>query len=144
MFDGRETHKRTLDLSGQAFDDALIEYQRLRQADIADKNRARVTKGLPDVVAIMEDKSLCLTCFTSGDPSPEVFWLKNDREIVTGDQYNITKDNVGSTITINTVTTEDSGKYSVFARNKHGSETVSVTVSVYRHGETPKQGEVLI
>ncbi|XP_034764439.2 myomesin-3-like [Acipenser ruthenus] len=144
MFDGRETHKRTLDLSGQAFDDALIEYQRLRQADIADKNRARVTKGLPDVVAIMEDKSLCLTCFTSGDPSPEVFWMKNDREIVTGGQYNITKDNVGSTITINTVTTEDSGKYSVFARNKHGSETVSVTVSVYKHGETPKQGEVLI
>ncbi|MGH0163263.1 UNVERIFIED_CONTAM: hypothetical protein FKN15_057195 [Acipenser sinensis] len=144
LCDERGEDTSVIELVDEAFDDALIEYQRLRQADIADKNRARVTKGLPDVVAIMEDKSLCLTCFTSGDPSPEVFWLKNDREIVTGDQYNITKDNVGSTITINTVTTEDSGKYSVFARNKHGSETVSVTVSVYRHGETPKQGEVLI
>uniref|UniRef100_A0A3Q1HUN7 Myomesin 3 n=1 Tax=Anabas testudineus TaxID=64144 RepID=A0A3Q1HUN7_ANATE len=103
MFEGTETHKRCLDLSGQAFDDALLEYQRLKQAAIAEKNRAKVTKGLPDVVAIMEGKSLCLTCFIDGQPAPEVFWLRNDREIVNQAQFTITKEPKCSTITVNNV-----------------------------------------
>lgn len=94
MFDGKETHKRSLDLSGQAFADALLEYQRLKQVAVAEKNCARVTKGLPDVVAIMENKSLCLTCFADGDPTPEMFWLRNDREVVNQGQFNVTKERV--------------------------------------------------
>ncbi|KAL2084759.1 hypothetical protein ACEWY4_020277 [Coilia grayii] len=137
MFDGKETHTRSLDLSGRAFDDALLEYQRLKQVAVAERNRARVTKGLPDVVAIMERKSLCLTCFCDGDPAPEMFWLKNDREVVTRDQYHIAKEHKCTTLTISTVTMEDSGNYSVFVRNQHGSETVNVTVSVYKRGEQP-------
>ncbi|KAK2903649.1 hypothetical protein Q8A67_008362 [Cirrhinus molitorella] len=142
MFDGQETHKRFLDLSGQAFADALLEYQRLKQVEFAEKNRARVTKGLPDVVAIMENKSLCLTCFADGDPVPEMFWLKNDREIISAGQYNIKNENKSSTLTINHVTMEDSGNYSIFVRNKHGSQTVIVTVSVYKHGEKPRTDAV--
>ncbi|KAM9436580.1 myomesin-3 [Clarias gariepinus] len=140
MFDGQETHKRTLDLSGQAFADALLEYQRLKEAAIAEKNRAKVTKGLPDVVAIMEDKSLCLTCFAEGNPDPEMFWLKNDREIVSEGRFNIARDNGRTTLTIYSVCMEDSGNYSVFVRNKYGSQTVHVTVSVYKHGEIPQAG----
>ncbi|XP_036414255.1 myomesin-3 [Colossoma macropomum] len=142
MFDGQETHKRVLDLSGQAFADALLEYQRLKQVAIAEKNRARVTKGLPDVVAIMEGKSLCLTCFAEGDPVPEMFWLKNDREISSAGQYHIAHDKNSSTITINSVTMEDSGNYSVFVRNTYGSQTVYVTISVYKHGEKPRADAV--
>ncbi|KAK1806390.1 hypothetical protein P4O66_004908, partial [Electrophorus voltai] len=170
MLDGQETHTRSLDLSGQAFADALLEYQRLKQVEIAEKNRARVTKGLPDVVAIREDKvfsaieksfhrlcmsvtvlitllspplhavpqSLCLTCFADGDPAPEMSWLKNDREIPSAGRYHIALDNKCSTLTIHTVNMEDSGNYSMFVRNKHGTETVSVTVSVYKHGEKPR------
>ncbi|KAM3873043.1 myomesin-3 [Diretmus argenteus] len=138
MFDGTETHKRQLDLSGQAFADALLEYQRLKQVVIAEKNRARVTKGLPDVVAIMEGKSLCLTCFFDGDPLPEIFWLKNDREIMNQGQFNIAKEQAKcSTLMVNVVTTENSGKYSIFVRNKYGSQTVNVTLSVYKHGDKP-------
>lgn len=142
MFDGKETHKRFLDLSGQAFADALLEHQRLKQLAIVEKKRARVTKGLPDVVAIMEGKSLCLTCFFDGDPVPEVFWLRNDREIAHQDQFTITKDPKCSTITIHNVNMEDSGKYSIFVRNQYGSETVDVTVSVYRRGEKPPANAV--
>ncbi|XP_073781636.1 myomesin-3 [Danio rerio] len=138
MCDGQDTHKRSLDLSGQAFADALLEHQRLKQVEFAEKNRARVTKGLPDVVAIMEDKSLCLTCFVDGDPAPEMFWMKNDREISSAAQYNIKNENKSSTLTINHVSMEDSGNYSIFVRNKHGSQTVLVTVSVYKHGEKPR------
>ncbi|XP_044064348.1 myomesin-3 isoform X3 [Siniperca chuatsi] len=142
MFDGKETHKRYLDLSGQAFADALLEYQRLKQAAIAEKNRAKVTKGLPDVVAIMEGKSLCLTCFIDGEPAPEIFWLRNDREIVNQTQYTITKEPKCSTITVNNVNMEDSGKYSIFVRNQYGSETVDVTMSVYKHGQKPPANAV--
>ncbi|KAI1894840.1 hypothetical protein AGOR_G00119890 [Albula goreensis] len=142
MFDGKETHTRTLDLSGQAFADAMLEYQRLKQVALAEKNRARVTKGLPDVVAIMEEKSLCLTCFAEGDPPPEMFWLKNDREIVTGGQYSISNEKMCTTLTINNVSVEDSGLYSVFVCNKFGSQTVNVTVSVYKHGEKPRPDAV--
>ncbi|KAL0171206.1 hypothetical protein M9458_031517, partial [Cirrhinus mrigala] len=77
--------------------------------------------------------SLCLTCFADGDPVPEMFWLKNDREIVSAGQYSIKNESKSSTLTINHVTMEDSGNYSIFVRNKHGSQTVIVTVSVYKH-----------
>ncbi|KAM9851740.1 myomesin-3 [Aulostomus maculatus] len=142
MFDGEETHKRHLDLSGQAFADALLEHQRLKQAAIAERNQAKVTKGLPDVVAIMEGKSLCLTCFIDGEPAPEVFWLRNDKEINNQGQFVITKEPKCSTITVNDVNTENSGKYSIYVRNKFGSETVDVTVSVYKHGEKPPANAV--
>lgn len=140
MFDGSETHKRYLDLSGQAFADALVEYQRLKQVAFAEKNRARVTMGLPDVVAIMVGKTLCLTCHFEGDP--EIFWLRNDKEIFNQGQFKITKEPKCSTITISNVTTEDSGKYSIFVRNKYGSETVEVTVSVYKLGDKPPSNAV--
>uniref|UniRef100_A0A3B1JHG6 Myomesin 3 n=1 Tax=Astyanax mexicanus TaxID=7994 RepID=A0A3B1JHG6_ASTMX len=134
MFDGQETHKRHLDLSGQgtAFCQCFF------------LDRAKVTKGLPDVVAIMEGKSLCLTCFADGDPAPEMFWLKNDREITSTGQYHIAHENKCTTITISSVTMEDSGNYSIFVRNSYGSQTVHVTVSVYKHGEKPRAGAVEI
>ncbi|XP_034554592.1 myomesin-3 [Notolabrus celidotus] len=137
MFDGKETHKRCLDLTGQALADALLEYQRLKQAAIAERNRGKVTKGLPDVVAIMEGKTLCLTCFIDGDPAPEIFWLRNDKEITDETQFTITKEPKCSTITVHNVKMQDSGKYSIFVRNKFGSETVDVTLSVYKIGDKP-------
>ncbi|XP_029929114.1 myomesin-3 [Myripristis murdjan] len=144
LFDGKDTHQRHLDLSGQAFSDALLEYQRLKQVAIAEKNRAKVTKGLPDVVAIMEGKSLCLTCFIDGDPAPEIFWLRNDRELISQNQFSITKEPKCSTLTVTNVTMEDSGKYSIFVRNKYGSQTVNVTVGVYKYGDKPPANAVEI
>ncbi|KAL7394101.1 hypothetical protein ABVT39_020649 [Epinephelus coioides] len=144
MFDGKETHKRFLDLSGQAFADALLEHQRLKQAAIAEKHRAKVTKGLPDVVAIMEGKTLCLTCFIEGEPHPQIMWFRNDREIVDQTHFTITKEPTCSTITIHNIKLEDSGKYSICVRNQYGSETVDVTVSVYKHGEIPPAHAVMM
>lgn len=82
-------------------------------------------------------QSLCLTCFTDGDPAPEMFWLRNDKGIVSGGQFNIANENKCSTLTVNNVTSEDTGNYSIFVRNQYGTQTVNVTVSVYKHGEKP-------
>ncbi|GCB75481.1 hypothetical protein scyTo_0016430, partial [Scyliorhinus torazame] len=139
MFDGRQTHKRALALTEQVFNEAIAGYQRLKRPTeyfvLVPSDRAKVVKGLPDVVNIMEDKTLCLSCIISGDPIPEVSWLKNDRELISGEHHQVTVDKNTVTFSIQQVTSEDSGKYSVFVKNKYGSETATVTVGVYKHGE---------
>ncbi|KAM6210237.1 myomesin-1 isoform 1-T1 [Sarcoramphus papa] len=132
LFDGKTGHKKTVDLSGQAFDEAFAEFQRLKQAAIAEKNRARVLGGLPDVVTIQEGKALNLSCTVWGDPTPEVSWLKNEKSFVS-DANCILKFESGKNVsfTISAVSTLDSGKYSIVVKNKYGTETSDVTVSVF-------------
>ncbi|XP_050922868.1 LOW QUALITY PROTEIN: M-protein, striated muscle [Lates calcarifer] len=130
--DGKGGLRRTVELCGQAFDDAFAEFQRLKAAAVAERNRARVAGGLPDVVTIQEGKALNLTCNISGDPVPEVTWLKNDREI-TSDNHCILKFESGkfASFHITDVNTSDSGKYSILVKNKYGTESGDFTVSVF-------------
>ncbi|XP_078279011.1 LOW QUALITY PROTEIN: myomesin-3-like [Rhinoraja longicauda] len=132
MFDGKLKHKRELNLSQKVFDEAIAEYQRLKQAVFAEKNRAKVAKGLPDVVNVMEDKALYLSCTVSGEPLPEVCWLKNDKEVVASDNCQVTVDKMSVTFSIQKVTSEDSGRYTLLVRNKHGSESAVIIVGVYK------------
>ncbi|XP_042584664.1 M-protein, striated muscle-like isoform X4 [Cyprinus carpio] len=131
FFDGKGGLRRTVELAGQAFDDAFAEFQRLKAAAIAERNRARVAGGLPDVVTIQEGKSLNLTCNIWGDPVPEVTWLKNEREMVSNDHY-ILKFESGkfASFTITCVNTSDSGKYSILVKNKYGTESGDFTLNV--------------
>ncbi|XP_066579524.1 myomesin-1 isoform X2 [Amia ocellicauda] len=131
IFDGKTGVRKTVDLSGQAFDDAFAEFQRLKQAAIAERNRARVIGGLPDVVTIQEGKSLNLTCNIWGDPVPEVTWLKNEREMVSDKNY-LLKFESGkfASFTISSVSSVDSGKYSILVKNKYGTESGDFTLIV--------------
>ncbi|TRY58877.1 hypothetical protein DNTS_027465, partial [Danionella cerebrum] len=131
FFDGKGGLQRTVELAGQAFDDAFAEFQRLKAAAIAERNRARVAGGLPDVVTIQEGKALNLTCNIWGDPVPEVTWLKNEREMVSDDHY-ILKFESGkfASFTITSVNTSDSGKYSILVKNKYGTESGDFTLNV--------------
>ncbi|XP_037356119.1 myomesin-3 [Talpa occidentalis] len=135
---GKEVQQLSVDLSGQAFDDAMDEYQRLKAAAFIEKHRAKVVRGLPDVATIMEDKTLCLTCVISGDPAPEISWLKNDQPVAFLDRYHMEVRGSEVTITIEKVNTEDSGRYGIFVKNKYGSETGQVTIGVFKHGEEPQ------
>ncbi|KAL6111144.1 myom2 [Pungitius sinensis] len=143
--DGVQTHTRAFDLSGQAYTDAYEEYLRLKAAAFAEKNRGRVVGGLPDVVTIMEEKSLSLTCTVFGDPTPEVSWFKNEQEVACNEHTKVTfEGGKFASLVINKVTPDDSGKYSINVRNKYGGEFVEITVSVYRQGEKlpePKLGQ---
>ncbi|NWZ44611.1 MPSF protein, partial [Brachypodius atriceps] len=116
IFGGTESYKRTIDLSGQ--------------------DRGKVIGGLPDVVTIMDGKTLNLTCTVFGNPDPEVIWFKNDKAFEIDEHYAFSlEQGKYASLTIKGVTSEDSGKYSIHVKNKYGGETVDVTVSVYRHGE---------
>ncbi|NXL47366.1 MYOM3 protein, partial [Podilymbus podiceps] len=131
LFDGNNSCKLSTDLSGQG---KLIK----QKGHICSfPGRARVVQGLPDVATIMEDKTLCLTCCVSGDPYPEITWFKNEKVIVFKDRYKMDVKGTVVTITIEKVCNEDTGKYSVYVKNKYGSETGQVTISVYKHGEIP-------
>nr|KAF6423103.1 myomesin 1 [Rousettus aegyptiacus] len=132
LFDGKTGYQKTVDLSGQAYEEAFAEFQRLKQAAIAEKNRARVLGGLPDVVTIQEGKTLNLTCTVWGDPTPEISWLKNEKSFASDDHCNL-KFEAGKTayFTITGVTTSDSGKYGLVVKNKYGSETSDFTISVF-------------
>uniref|UniRef100_A0A8C9Z9K6 Myomesin 2a n=1 Tax=Sander lucioperca TaxID=283035 RepID=A0A8C9Z9K6_SANLU len=122
--DGVQTHTRSFDLSGQ--------------------DRGRVVGGLPDVVTIMEAKSLSLTCTVWGEPTPEVTWFKNEQEVASTEHTKVTfEGGKFASLVITKVTPEDSGKYSINVRNKYGGEFVEITVSVYKQGEQipePKLG----
>ncbi|KAM9201425.1 myomesin-2 [Dugong dugon] len=136
IFDGKDNHQRTLDLSGQVFDAAFAEFQQLKAAAVAEKNRGKVVGGLPDVVTIMEGKTLNLTCTVFGNPDPEVVWLKNDKEVELSDHFSVKVEQAKHvSMTIKGVTSEDSGKYSISVKNKYGGEKIDVTVSVYKRGE---------
>ncbi|KAM4794762.1 myomesin-3 [Rhinophrynus dorsalis] len=139
LFDGKDIHKRTLDLSGKAFEDAMAEHLKLKEAAITEKNRAKVVRGLPDLATIMEDKTLCLTCHISGDPIPEVSWVKNEKNVVFKDRYKLDIKGTVVTMTIDKICSEDSGRYNITVRNKYGSEVGQVTVSVFKHGEEPEE-----
>uniref|UniRef100_A0A8C6XGE0 Myomesin 2 n=1 Tax=Naja naja TaxID=35670 RepID=A0A8C6XGE0_NAJNA len=136
LFDGKEAHKRTLDLSGQGRNP----YHPFNILSLSNKYfgnyRGKVVGGLPDVVTIMEDKTLNLTCTVFGSPDPEVIWFKNDRQLELSDHY-IAKLEQGkhASLVIKGVSSEDSGKYSISVKNKYGGEIVDVTISVYKHGE---------
>ncbi|NWW70854.1 MYOM3 protein, partial [Climacteris rufus] len=128
LFDGSTSHRLSTDLSGQEKPKGCI---------CSLPGRARVVQGLPDVATIMEDKTLCLTCCVSGDPYPEITWFKNEKVIVFKDRYKMDVKGSMVTITIDKVCNEDTGKYSIYVKNKYGSETGQVTISVYKHGEIP-------
>ncbi|XP_028921932.1 myomesin-1 isoform X1 [Ornithorhynchus anatinus] len=132
LFDGKTGYQKTVDLSGQAYDEAFAEFQRLKEAAIAEKNRARVMGGLPDVVTIQEGKSLNLTCNLWGEPVPEISWLKNEKILVSDEHCNL-KFESGKTayFTITAIGAADSGKYSLVVKNKYGTETSDFTVSVF-------------
>uniref|UniRef100_A0A8C7TB89 Myomesin 1 n=1 Tax=Oncorhynchus mykiss TaxID=8022 RepID=A0A8C7TB89_ONCMY len=124
--DGKGGLKRTVELAGQGETTSLSGLILV----LLFSDRARVAGGLPDVVTIQELKALNLTCNISGDPVPEVVWLKNEREIVSDDHY-IMKFESGkyASFTITTVNTTDSGKYSILVKNKYGTESADFTIS---------------
>ncbi|NXX43305.1 MYOM3 protein, partial [Tricholaema leucomelas] len=145
LFDGNSSHKLSTDLSGQGKLSQILLGGAKRELQLSCfprflqsmASRARVVQGLPDVATIMEDKTLCLTCCVSGDPYPEITWFKNEKVIVFKDRYKLEVKGTFVTITIEKVCNEDTGKYSIYVKNKYGSETGQVTISVFKHGEIP-------
>lgn len=74
---------------------------------------------------------------------PEVSWIKNDKELVSDERYQLKFEHGKfASITIAAVTTADSGKYALLVKNKYGTEAGEFTVSVYNpEEEDHKEGK---
>uniref|UniRef100_A0A665UYN8 Myomesin-2-like n=1 Tax=Echeneis naucrates TaxID=173247 RepID=A0A665UYN8_ECHNA len=134
--DPENSHKRTLDVSGDGQSLSLV------FPHMVLLYRGKVVGGLPDVVTIMEKKTLSLTCTVCGDPKPQVSWLKNGSEVEPDDQVNTS--GKFASLTIKGVSMEDSGRYTMIVQNKFGGESVDIVVSVYRHGEKIPEAKPLL
>uniref|UniRef100_A0A8C8SRG0 Myomesin-3 n=1 Tax=Pelusios castaneus TaxID=367368 RepID=A0A8C8SRG0_9SAUR len=128
IFDGKDSHKLSTDLSGKG--DLFLFAQFCFQP-------LAVNCHCNTVFTVFLKQTLCLTCCISGDPYPEITWFKNDKVVVFKDRYKMEVKGIVVTITIERVCSDDTGKYSIFVKNKYGSETGQVTISVYKHGEEP-------
>uniref|UniRef100_A0A8C7RBV6 Myomesin 1 n=1 Tax=Oncorhynchus mykiss TaxID=8022 RepID=A0A8C7RBV6_ONCMY len=132
--DGKGGLKRTVELSGQG--EATAEFQMapyfLYTAAIAERSKVPFRTHLIMCDLVSLHQALNLTCNISGEPLPEVVWLKNEREIVSDGHY-VMKLEAGkyASFTITTVNTTDSGKYSILVKNKYGTESADFTVSVF-------------
>ncbi|TSS35875.1 Myomesin-2 [Bagarius yarrelli] len=124
IHDGKTAHTRSFDLSGQG---KSLYY------------RGRVLGGLPDVVTIMEHKF-------GVTPSLRSPGLRMNRKLcLLTTTRSLFESGKFASLTIKTVTVDDSGKYSINVRNKYGGEFVEITVSVYKLGEEipePKLGQM--
>ncbi|CDQ90798.1 unnamed protein product [Oncorhynchus mykiss] len=142
IIDTDKTYTRTIDLSGNAYDKAFAEFTTLKEEAYAEAKRGKVLGGLPDVVTIMEKKTLSLTCTVCGDPKPQVTWLKNGAEVYTDDQYLVSLESGKfASLTIKRVSLEDCGRYTMTVQNKYGGESVDIVVSAYKHGDTIPQAK---
>uniref|UniRef100_A0A3P8ZWF2 Myomesin 2a n=1 Tax=Esox lucius TaxID=8010 RepID=A0A3P8ZWF2_ESOLU len=139
IMDATKSYTRTFDLSGQVNSLILCENcMHIRQLYLCLLFPNLHPSDLSCPPPSFGSQTLSLTCTVWGDPSPEVTWFKNEQEVVSTEHAKITFEaNKYSSLTINNVTPEDSGKYSINVRNKYGGEFVEITVSVYKQGETP-------
>lgn len=77
-----------------------------------------------------------------GEPTPEVSWTKNEKELLPDDHYKLKFEHGKfASITIAAVTTADSGKYALVVKNKYGTEAGEFTVSVYNPEEEEHKAE---
>uniref|UniRef100_A0A663N9T2 Myomesin 3 n=1 Tax=Athene cunicularia TaxID=194338 RepID=A0A663N9T2_ATHCN len=138
LFDGNNSHKLSTDLSGQG--KLSQQYRQMNEIYLSCFPRFFQIMGSDSSLLYLSwscGSTLCLTCCISGDPYPEITWLKNEKVIVFKDRYKMDVKGTVVTITIEKVCNEDTGKYSIYVKNKYGSETGQVTISVYKHGEIP-------
>lgn len=91
---------------------------------------------------LFPSQSLNLTGNVWGDPTPEVSWTKNEKELVADDHYKLKFEHGKfASITIAAVSTADSGKYALLVKNKYGTEAGEFTVSVYNPEEEESKEE---
>lgn len=87
----------------------------------------QITATEKPVIALASGDTLSLTCFTSGNPSPQIEWLKDGQR-----NYSRAKLSRNDTIlSISHVKPGDSGNYSCIARNAVGIAMHSTIVTVF-------------
>jgi hemicentin len=119
-------------------------------------NRPVITLSPGDAISAEEGSSQSIGCFTTGEPTPAVYWTRNGMLLAETDQLSITRQAGNSTLSFRALSSSDSGSYQCYANNTHGSDIMTVLLSVLvapmvtrapndvivRAGETPTESVV--
>ncbi|XP_052749670.1 hemicentin-1-like isoform X2 [Galleria mellonella] len=87
---------------------------------------------------VVSGQSFYLHCHPYGNPTPEVYWFKDDLPLTLYDDTMVTAD-YGEVITSRNALYEQSGNYTCVAINKVGNASVSYLVDVLVPPPTPKE-----
>ncbi|XP_055374379.1 obscurin isoform X3 [Condylostylus longicornis] len=98
----------------------------------------------PQDLAITENESYCMKCFSVGDPRPIVQWFKNDTIIQETKRVKIFEDDDGrSILKFDPANYNDVGVYKVVARNKIGQTVARCRVVLATLPDPPVSQEVI-
>lgn len=101
----------------------------------------RIIKPVKAVVA-KPDEEIVLEAVVEGIPAPEIKWLKNNKEITQGEEYDVKVEEKRTVLKIKKKVKKKGGKYEVQAVNPKGevrsSGTVTVTQTISEEAQPPK------
>ena len=87
-------------------------------------------KSLVDKV-IKENQQLDLCIPVEGEPAPECVWKFNDAEVQSGDNVKVSYESNVAKLLLIPAKRSNVGKYSLSAKNKHGEDSVEVSVEIF-------------
>ncbi|XP_046753437.1 obscurin isoform X5 [Diprion similis] len=100
------------------------------QIELIVKSAPKVTKKMTDTT-VMTEETITMTVEVEGSPVPEVTWYKDGQLITESERIKITKDSKGAySLTIKNTRIEDSGSYSIVAKNEISQTSEFWTLSV--------------
>uniref|UniRef100_A0A8C2DE08 Ig-like domain-containing protein n=1 Tax=Cyprinus carpio TaxID=7962 RepID=A0A8C2DE08_CYPCA len=86
---------------------------------------------------VNEGQNVTFTCEITGEPSPEIEWLKDNTVITITSNMKLSRSKNVYTLEIHNATIEDSGKYTVKAKNKFGQCSATASLNVLTLVEEP-------
>ncbi|MBN3312119.1 HMCN1 protein, partial [Atractosteus spatula] len=86
---------------------------------------------LPSEVSVLANDTVQLVCRAEGTPLPTIQWLKDGKPLNTTGAGSLRISPDGSTLTIASAQTSDSGKYTCLAKNVAGEEDRIFNLNVY-------------
>lgn len=89
------------------------------------------TKNLTDLT-VNDGESLTLTTHVTGDPDPQIQWIKNNKQLSSSEVVDLKYKNGIAKLTINEVYPEDEGEYICKATNVMGTAETTCRLTVKR------------
>ncbi|KAL4656701.1 titin-like isoform X1 [Arapaima gigas] len=92
---------------------------------------------------VNEGQNVVFTCEVSGDPTPEIEWLKNNVLVCLSPKLKLSRSKNVYTLEIKETSISDSGKYTIKAKNMYGQCSATASLNVLALVEEPAKMIVL-
>lgn len=130
---------RAVNAAGEALSTAnLTVVAPISAASIGKASPASIIKG-PENTTLLRGGRAVLRIHYAGNPSPAIRWIKGGHSVVADNRISIESFEGMSTLSIDNVDSDDSGKYVVVAENEYGSDCHFTSLAVEGPPEPPAE-----